>query len=620
VNAVLTLIDSLAAETPPAGGGALSEVVLGTLGSMLLTGAMLALVTRHRAGRTQALRRLAARAERWSGLPGWAALPLVVAMGSLLIAVFGMYWDISTHLDSGRDTGPFANASHYFILAGLFGILFAGVLAMALPEGRPSRTTVRITRDWHAPLGGVLMTACAAFALSGFPLDDGWHRLFGQDVTLWGPTHLLLFGAAGLTTLGAWVLHVEGLRARDASSPPLRRSDLRFTQASLAGGFLVALSTFQGEFDFTVPQFRLIYHPILLMLAASVALVAARVRLGRGGALAAVAMFLVIRGGISLLVGPTFGHTTLHFPLYIVEAIAVELVALRIARERPVALGAAAGAAIGTFGLAAEWAWSHVWWVIPWPSSMLPEAAIAGFVTAVAGGVVGGCVGAAVAPPQLRLRPVPRPALAAAALALVGVVAYATPIPDGDPARATVTLDEVRGGGQRTVNATVELDPPEAAEDAHWLTVTAWQGGGSVVDPLRKVGPGAYRTTRPIPVHGNWKASLRLHRGAAVQGMPIFFGADPAIPAAEIPATPRFTREFVTDKKLLQREQKDDVPGFLVAFAYLTTLLVGVGLLASLTWGLRRLARDRGRHPVPEGTAAATSRGPSASRDAASVT
>ena len=34
------------------------------------------------------------------------------------------------------------------------------------------------------------------FALVGFPLDDGWHRLFGQDVTLWGPTHLMLIGGA----------------------------------------------------------------------------------------------------------------------------------------------------------------------------------------------------------------------------------------------------------------------------------------------------------------------------------------------------------------------------------------------------------------------------------------
>ena len=60
--------------------------------------------------------------------------------GALLIAVFGMYWDISTHLDAGRDPGPFANASHYFILVGLFGVFFAGLLAVFLPTETPGPT------------------------------------------------------------------------------------------------------------------------------------------------------------------------------------------------------------------------------------------------------------------------------------------------------------------------------------------------------------------------------------------------------------------------------------------------------------------------------------------------
>ena len=95
------------------------------------------------------------------------------------------------------------------------------------------------------------------------------------------------------------------------------------------GGFLVALSTFQGEFDFGVPQFRLVLHPTLIMLAAGIGLVTARLYLGRGGALLAVAGFLVIRGFLALTVGVVFGQTTPHFPLYIVEALLVELVFLR---------------------------------------------------------------------------------------------------------------------------------------------------------------------------------------------------------------------------------------------------------------------------------------------------
>ena len=118
-------------------------------------------------------------------------------------------------------------------------------------------------------MGGVLISASAFFALLGFPLDDLWHRLFGQDVTLWGPTHLMLIGGASLTLVGQAVLLVEGVRARPAS---MRDSEpafiVRLRRIALMGGFLIGLSTFQAEFDFGVPQFQMIFQPVLIALAA----------------------------------------------------------------------------------------------------------------------------------------------------------------------------------------------------------------------------------------------------------------------------------------------------------------------------------------------------------------
>ena len=136
---------------------------------------------------------------------------------SLITALFGMLWDISLHIAQGRDEGPLANAAHYFILAGLFGVFASGFLSMCLPMERPSRVAVRITDDWYAPLGGVLIAAAGAFSLIGFPLDDVWHRLFGQDVTLWGPTHLMLIGGAAMTLVGLAVLFVEAGAANRAA-------------------------------------------------------------------------------------------------------------------------------------------------------------------------------------------------------------------------------------------------------------------------------------------------------------------------------------------------------------------------------------------------------------------
>jgi hypothetical protein len=595
VEALINTLTSISAAATqgaePAGGAATGEVMIATGGALVVTAALLALVLPHRAGRDGLLARIAAKTERVSGLPGWVALPSAILGVSLLTALIGMYWDISLHIDDGRDAGPLANPAHYLILIGLFGVMFAGMIAVCLPRERPSDVSVKIAPGWYAPLGGVVMVGCAAFSLTGFPLDDVWHRIFGQDVTLWGPTHLMLIGGASLATIAGWALFVEGTARRGVEVREIPFARLR--QAGLAGGLLVGLSTFQAEFDFGVPQFRLLFAPILLMFAAGVALVAARVRLGRGGALVAVGGYIAIRGLVSILVGPVFGETTPHMPLYIVEGIAVELVALRVSPRRPLEFGAWAGAAIGTFGLAAEWGWSHVWMPVEWPASLLPEAAILGFVTAVASGVLGGALGRAfIATPEHatgRVRSRQRLAVALAGVAVIGALAYALPVSEGDPVVASVTLDQTKPTPDRHVVATVKLDPPDAADGAEWFDVTSWQGGGSALVKLEKIGPGTYRTTEPIPVDGSWKSILRLHRGSSIQGMPIFMPRDRAIPAPEVAATASFERAFVLDKKNLQREQKQGVSGSLTLIAYLVVLAIATGLIAALVACLARL-------------------------------
>jgi hypothetical protein len=599
---------SLAAAANPAGGAELSQVAIATAGALILTAGLLTIALGHRTGRLAWVGRLAAHSERISGLPGWVAIPAATVGGALLLAVFGMYWDISYHLDDGRDPGPLANPAHYAILLGLFGVLAAAVLAIALPLRRPGAAALRLAPGWEVPLGGVLLFLCAAFALTGFPLDDVWHRLFGQDVTLWGPTHLMLIGGASLATLAMLVLVAEGAATRGtATLTKGQRVRFSLQRAGLAGGFLVALSTFQAEFDFGIPQFRLLFHPLLLMLAAGVGLLVARIHLGRGGALLAVGGFLAIRGGLAVLVGPVLGHTTPHFPLYLVEALVVEAVAARLGRDRPLLLGVVSGLGIGTVGLAAEWGWSHVWAVNPWPAAMLPETVIVGVLAALAAGTLGGWVGAAITPGLAPVRPPSGRAALGALAVLMALIAWTLPISSGPDVRARVTASDLAGGSKRTVALTVRLDPPTAADGAEWLDVTAWQGGGSVVDHLQRVAPGVYRTTQPIPVHGDWKTTLRLHKGNAVQGLAVYFPADPAIPAEAVPAPASFDRAFVTDKQLLQREQKTGVAPWLTLVAYLVVLGIALTVLAVLGWGLQRANRRLGAG-IRDGDAGAPAR------------
>lgn len=588
----------------PAGGAPLGDVVLATGGATVLTVAMLAIGSAHREGRTQLLDRAASWSERQWGLPGWSALPGAISLVALLVALVGMYWDISLHIDNGRDPGPLANPAHYLILAGLFGVFVAGFLSIVLPRERPGRAAVRITSSWYAPLGGVMLFACAAFALLGFPLDDAWHRLFGQDVTLWGPTHLMLFGGAAMTLIGRSVLLVEGERvARAKRNQAVRDATpffIRLQRASLAGSFLIGLSTFQGEFDFGIPQFQFLFQPLLIALAAAIALVAARLWAGRGGALMAAGLFIAIRGLVAVLVGPVFGQTTPHFPLYLVEAGLVELIALAGARERPLAFGALCGVAIGTVGLAAEWGWSHLWMPLPWPGALLPYAAVVVPAVAVAGGLIGALLGTALASDRVARPRGAGVALACSALVIAAAAGYGLHTEAQPGTSATVALTDVRGGPERAVAARITLHPRSSAGDVQWLTVTAWQGHGFVLDRLQRVGEGVYRTTKPIPVHGKWKAMIRLHRGHSLEGVPIYLPSDPAIPAAEVPAARSFTRAFVTDKKLLQREAKSTSP-WLAAFAYLTVLACALALLALLGWGLRRLAMVDAARAYAEG-------------------
>jgi hypothetical protein len=590
----------------PAGGAAIGEAVGATAGALVATALIAYLIAGHRSGRIQWLGRFARFAERHTGLPAWAAVPSMLMGVALLTAVLGMYWDIALHIDNGRDDGPLANPAHYLILIGLYGVLVAGVLSIALAgTERPSRTAVHLGGGWWAPVGGLMMAACGAFALSGFPLDDMWHRLFGQDVTLWGPTHLMLIGGASLATLGGMVLMGEAITS--IGHNPERGETpwvYNLRRALLVGGFLVALSTFQAEFDFGVPQFRAVYQPILIMFAAGIGLVATRLYAGRGGALLAVGGYVAIRGLLTLLVGPVFGQTLPHFPLYLVEALLVEAVFARAGRRTPVVNGAIAGALIGTVGLAAEWGWSHVWMPIPWDDALFPEAAIAGLVTAVAGGIVGGFIGGALTGQSgrllsredgVRLRPADRRAALGAALVLMAVIGWALPLSADGPERAQVTLREIDGGAERTVAATVRLHPADAVTDPEFINVTGWQGGGMVLDPLERVGEGVYRTTEPIPVYGGWKAMLRVHQGDALISVPLFMPRDEAIPAAEVPALASFTREFRPDIEVLQRERKQDVAGVLTLSAYLTVLAIALSLISLIAWSLLRVDRGEPR-------------------------
>ena len=91
--------------------------------------------------------------------------------------------------------GPVDAAEYKHVVLGL---LFAwGVVAYEWRRGIPS------TRGFLLAGLGLVLVVLAA------PIDDLWHRLFGLDVTLWSPPHLLALLGSAVSTLGCLLIAVE---------------------------------------------------------------------------------------------------------------------------------------------------------------------------------------------------------------------------------------------------------------------------------------------------------------------------------------------------------------------------------------------------------------------------
>nr|WP_236984184.1 MULTISPECIES: hypothetical protein [Mycobacterium] len=561
---------------------------------MMIALAMLWIGHRHRTHRIAWLGNFA----DWLGVkfkrPSWVALPVLVFTTFIICALFGFIWDVSWHIGEGRDPGPLANPAHYFIIIGLFGIFLAGMIAVVLPFDKPGPAPVRITKDWHAPVGGVLMAGCGLYALIGFPLDDIWHRLFGQDVTLWGPTHLMMIGGACFSLFAVLMLEYEGGGA--LPDAPADRPFVRFLRYLSCGGLLIGLSVYQIEYDFGVEQFRLVLQPMMIAGVAALGLVVARMTLGKGAAIIAALFAILLRGVVAFLVGPVLGAPINWFPLYLGPALVVEAVALTPLFKRPVVFGAVAGLGVGTVGLWLESLWIGTVYHYPWPTSMWGEALAMAVPVAVLMGVCGGLLGMVLTGQRLPRRAIGISVVVMTVLVIGATVANGLHIVVPKQDTATITLTDLPGEpGKRMVSADVQLNPANMVSDnPDWLTILSWQGGmenrrGLVIDRLERVGPGHYRSTQPIPVWGKWKTLLRAQDGYTMTAVPIWEPADDAIPAAEVPALANSTRPFVQEITILQRERDQNAPVWLFNVGSIVVLIFTLMVIAGITWGAGRI-------------------------------
>ncbi|MGH3385750.1 MAG: hypothetical protein ACRDO1_14320 [Nocardioidaceae bacterium] len=562
-----------AAEAPSAGGAPLDQIAVVMAFTTVVYGGLLWVMYRERTGNRTLVGAAADRVAERDGGPRWFALPLAIQVAGALSGAVGLYWDVSFHISRGRDEGPLANPAHYLIFLGLIAIFAGGALALCLADDRLPRRTLRLTRAWRVPFGPAISTGAALCALAGFPLDDVWHRLFGQDVTEWGPTHVVMIG--GVLML-PYTMLLTCAEVRQIAGSRCRQAMEWVALVVLAAGPVAFLL----EFAYGVPQFPLINDPIVLTVATVVTFGLAALR-GRRWVVTVWLGYAGLQAGLLALNVWVFDALTPWPPLMVGGALVAVWLAPRV---RPtVGSGAVTGVAITAGLLVVEYAWTAATRPMPWPMEMMPW-------TALFCGLAGAGTGVVVAWMHQRLSvagdpvharaPAGRPHLLAALGAAVVVAVFVVNVPPAGEASAvaTVEVEEVAGGDRPTGYLEVQVAPADAVDDAYWFEALSWQGGGAVRGTMDEVRPGVYRTDEPLPLYGEWKTLLRLHQPLhTLVAAPIYLPGDAAIPAEEYPAVDG-PRDFVEEQLILRREEKQDLPAWLWTSAY----VVAGGLFATL--------------------------------------
>jgi hypothetical protein len=228
----------------------------------------------------------------------------------LILGELGLGWDIQWHALVGRDR--FWTPPHILIytavggagLVSLFMVLLDTLRYRRKAPGVDDSSTITVLRVFHAPLGFIVCGAGPLICLIAAPFDNYWHQLYGIDITLWSPFHLM--GAIGgiLTAFGlVYAFASEVAIERHADRAP--RTFLGLTAlewgalillAALLRLTLSALTQFPG---FALGPVELLTYPLPLALGAGLCIVSTLRFTRRPGAATILGLLTVLHTLIS---------------------------------------------------------------------------------------------------------------------------------------------------------------------------------------------------------------------------------------------------------------------------------------------------------------------------------
>lgn len=222
----------------------------------------------------------------------------------LLQGELGAVWDREWHAYVGRD--QFWTPPHTLIYSCVSGAGLVALVVVLLDTIRYRRrrpgvddaSTFRVFGLFHAPLGYIITGFGALLALVSAPLDNYWHELYGIDIALWAPFHMMGVTGGMIGILGIiYIFASEAAIERKAGTA--RRRILGFSWLELG-----ALMTIASLMNFTLTGFlqfplfsigplHISTYPLPLAVAGAFAFVGAIRLTGRWGVSTLLVLFLL---------------------------------------------------------------------------------------------------------------------------------------------------------------------------------------------------------------------------------------------------------------------------------------------------------------------------------------
>jgi hypothetical protein len=223
----------------------------------------------------------------------------------LLFGELGLAWDRRWHDYLGRDQFWIPPHDMMYTAVGCTGMI---ALFVVLHETRryhlkkpgvDDSSTISIFRYFHAPLGFTLLGFGTLTDLIAAPFDNYWHQLYGIDVTLWSPFHLM--GVFGAITAGLGIIYT--FSSEVAYERGLHRATPTFLGFNgMEWGIIVLLAGFQEMLIPALTAFipvplgpiHLLTYPLSMTLVSSVCLVATYQTIRKRGVVVLSASILFI--------------------------------------------------------------------------------------------------------------------------------------------------------------------------------------------------------------------------------------------------------------------------------------------------------------------------------------